>query len=345
MHRTFLYATAACMLWSWPAGSSAQGRWEAFPDAGALVFSGEIDRRSAAEFDLLLARYPQTELIALDSPGGLVIPALEIAEKIDQRAIDTVILDDSKCYSACSLMFMAGAARNAEGKLGVHQISGTDDVSVTQFAVAKIYDKLLSFGAERDFFNRMFETTSDQMYVFSADEVEQLAINRSSKKISDTGLDDEDAPVEFDVVASNTNGAWEAKLFRNYDSGHYFCALQSVQTAPLIGLVSYLTKDDAFVEILDIPITLTVGPERLDLTYFSKKEAPLTISPAAMVEDAHTMWFNINSEEQGAAVLAPLAVFHHLKIETDDGRLVALYDLTGSLKSALIFSNCIQNGL
>ena len=131
MNRTFLYATAACMLWCWPAGSSAQGRWEAFPDAGALVFSGEIDRRSAAEFDLLLARYPQTELIALDSPGGLVIPALEIAEKIDQRAIDTVILDDSKCYSACSLMFMAGAARSAEGKLGVHQISGTDDVSVT----------------------------------------------------------------------------------------------------------------------------------------------------------------------------------------------------------------------
>ena len=211
--------------------------------------------------------------------------------------------------------------------------------------MAKIYDRLLSFGAERDFFNRMFETTSDQMYVFSADEVEQLAINRSSKKISDTGLDDEDAPVEFDVVASNTNGAWEAKLFRNQDSGHYFCALQSVQTAPLIRLVSYLTKVDAFVEILDIPITLTVGPERLDLTYFSKKEAPFTISSPAMVEDAHTMWFNIDTEEQGAAVLAPLALFHQLKIETEDDRLVALYDLTGSLKSALIFSNCIQNGL
>lgn len=271
------------------------------------------------------------------------MPALEVAAEIYVRDIDTVILEGSVCYSACSFMFMAGDARNAVGQLGVHQVSGIDDISITQNIVAKIYDNLLTFGAEKAFLNAMFRTASDDMYIFSAAEIENLNVNRTSKDSSALHLEPSETLAGFDTIASTKNGSWEAVLLRNQNNGHYLCALESAEQRPLFRLVQYLTKRDSFVEILNIPYPMAPGNEPLHLTFLSLNKEPTGFSVGATIEDQQTAWFNINNEEQGAFVIVPIALYRHMKLESNDGRLLGLYDLTGSLKSSQAFSRCILN--
>lgn len=324
-----------------PGTALAQGQWIAAPEMNALVLDGSINQNAAEQFKVALTQHPDTTVVALNSPGGYVVPALEIAAEIYMRDIDTVILEGSICYSACSFIFMAGDARYAVGQLGVHQVSGINDSSITQQIVAKIYDNLLTFGAEQEFLNAMFQTASNDMYVFSAAEIEKLEINRASKKSAIREPEPSKTLTEFDTIASTRNGSWEAVLLRNRNNGHYLCALESTEQTPLFRLVQYLTKKDSFVEIMNIPFPMTVGIERLHLIFLSLNKDPTGFSVGATIEDPQTAWFNMNNEEQGAFVMVPLALYRHMKLESEDGRLLGLFDLTGSLKSSQAFSRCI----
>lgn len=329
-------------LWL-PERAQAEGEWVAAPEMNALLFEGSVGQNSAKHFKALLIRYPNIELVAFNSPGGYVVPALEIAEEIHSRGINTAIMKDNVCYSACSFMFMAGDTRYAVGELGVHQVSGVDDISLTQQIVARIYDDLLTFGTHKRFLNLMFQTASEDMYVFSPSELEELAINRTPGASTKPELEPSSTLTEFDTVASSKSGAWEAVLLRNRKNGHYLCALESAEQRPIFRIVNYLTKRDAFVEIMNIPLSMQVGTERLQLNFFSLNKEPISISTIANIEDPQTAWFNIESEEVGLFILAPLALYRYMKLETEDGRLLGLYDLAGSLKSAQAFSRCNLN--
>lgn len=324
-----------------PERTFAQGQWIATPEMNALVFDGPVGPNAAKDFKVMLARHPDIAVVAFNSPGGYVVPALEIAVEIYSRGISTLILKDNICYSACSFMFMAGSMRHAVGQLGVHQISGTNDSSITQLIVAQIYDNLLTFGAEQKFLNVMFQTASEDMYVFSPAEIEDLSINRASKTPAIRELEPAGTTTEFDTVASSRHGAWAAVLLRNRENGHYLCALESTEQKPLFRLVNYLTKHDAFVEIMNIPLPMQVGAERLHLNFLSLNKDPMNISAVANIEASQTAWFDIESEEVGLFILVPLALYRHMKLETEDGRLLGLYNLSGSLKSSQAFSRCI----
>jgi hypothetical protein len=132
-------------------------------------------------------------------------------------------------------------------------------------------------------------------------------------------------------------------LFRNQRNGHYFCALQSIEEAPLFRFVYYLTKQDAFVEFLDIPLPMREGPELLGFSFLSRNKEPFTFQVTSTVGNSNTAWFNINTEDEGMFVLAPLAIYRHLKLESEDGRLLGIYDLTGSLAASRAFSSCTAN--
>ena len=324
-----------------PARAQSDGEWIAAPEMSALLFVGQIGPNAAANFKTMLVEYPDIKVVAFDSPGGYVVPALEIAEEIHLRGINTVIMDDNICYSACSFMFMAGRTRYAVGQLGVHQVSGIDDSSITQILVAQIYDNLLTFGTDQKFLDVMFETASEDMHIFSPSELEELSINRTSETPITQELEQSSSLVEFDTVASSTNGSWIAALLRNRNNGHYLCVLESTEQEPLFRAVNYLTKRDAFVEIMNIPLPMQVGTERLHMKFLSLNKDPLNVSGVATIEDPQTAWFNIDSEEAGSMIIVPLALYRSMKLETEDGRLLGLYDLSGSLKSAQAFSRCI----
>ena len=340
----FWLIVASCVVALWaPERVLAEGQWIAAPEMNALLFDGPVGPGSATAFKAMLEEHPESKVVAFNSPGGLVVPALEIADEIHKRGISTVIMEGNTCFSACAFMFMAGSTRNAVGQLGVHQISGTDDSSVTQLAVAQIYDSLLSFGTDQRFLNIMFQTASEDMYIFSQSELDELAINRTAQTAVQPALEPSNTLIEFDTVAASRNGSWEAVLLRNRKNGHYLCALESTEQKPLFRAVQYLTKRDAFVEIMNIPLPMQIGSERLHLIFLSLNKEPLDISGAVTVEDSQTAWFDIDSEEVGMMIIAPLALYRHMKLETEDGRLLGLYDLAGSLKAAQAFSRCILN--
>lgn len=326
-----------------PVQALASGNWSsAHPEFPIIFYKGPIDKAMAADFHGMLRLYPNTTTVSLDSGGGNVYAALEVAQEIDRRGLNTLIMEGNECYSACSFIFLAGKSRSVKGKIGVHQISGTDDTSITQHAVADIYDNLIKFGVDRSILSAMFKTSSDDMYIFSKDEVYNYGINRDKKTASDI---DSDIPegTSLETIAVTRNGIWEAALLRNEKNGHYLCSLEAISGGTTFRIVNYMTKNDAFVEILDTPFPMRQGAQLLHFAFRKKEQNPWVLAVPSFSENDTTIWFNIEKEEQGLMITAAVGLANSMLIQSDGGKLLGFYDLTGSLRSSQAFSRCIKS--
>ena len=102
---------------------------------GRLVAFGEIKTGTYVEFKQALeALSPQT--ILLDSPGGVVTEAREMAKLIRDQKINTHAL--TQCNSACIAVMSAGITRtaNTDAIFGVHQPAWDDPEQITREDVA-----------------------------------------------------------------------------------------------------------------------------------------------------------------------------------------------------------------
>ncbi|KQT01742.1 hypothetical protein ASG42_26900 [Rhizobium sp. Leaf391] len=105
--------------------------------------------------------------------------ALLIADDVHERGISTYIAKESGCHSACALVFLAGVERQADGALGVHQISSeSGDLVSAQLSISDILDVLNRFGTPVEVMTWMFKTPPNDMHVFTADEIAIYKINR-----------------------------------------------------------------------------------------------------------------------------------------------------------------------
>jgi len=144
-----------------------------------IELNGEIDSGSALAFRRALSAAPAAKLLVLQSDGGLVSMGLLIADDVFQRKLATLIPKDAHCFSACSFIFLAGWERQADGQLGVHQISSDlPDLSSAQLSISDIIDVLNRFGTSMDVLTIMFRTPADDIYVFSPAEITKFNINR-----------------------------------------------------------------------------------------------------------------------------------------------------------------------
>jgi hypothetical protein len=144
-----------------------------------VKLEGAISPNSALDFRRALNAAPGAKLVVLDSPGGSVSMALLIADDIFQRKLSTLIPADAACYSACAYLFLAGAERVVEGKLGVHQISAdTPDLETAQLAISDIIDLLNKFETPIEVLTVMFRTPSNSMHVFSSQEIAEYRIEK-----------------------------------------------------------------------------------------------------------------------------------------------------------------------
>lgn len=166
-----------------------------------INMNGVIAPSAALDFRRALRAAPDAKLITLNSDGGSVQAGLLIADDINQRALATYIPKTSKCYSACSYIFLAGKERKADGELGVHQISSdTRDLVGAQLAISDIIEVLSRFDTPAEVMQIMFKTPPDDMHVFSQQEIQQYKLNRSA--------DDRvknDRPIENTVSANQEN--------------------------------------------------------------------------------------------------------------------------------------------
>lgn len=160
-----------------PAAAQGLGGFAADPELpDVILFHGEITEDSPRALIRALEAAPGTRAIWLDSIGGAVFSALEMADEIHARGLATVIAPEAICASACAYVFMAGRDRVALGGLGVHQFASDDGwggmgEGAAQSVAAAILERMSTFGAPPRFMVKMLETPNDDMYWFTADEL------------------------------------------------------------------------------------------------------------------------------------------------------------------------------
>ena len=161
----------------------------------ALFFFDYIEQNDSFEFRKALRNH-DVDLIVLSSPGGSVWEGLSIAGIINDKGLNVYVpksggKGDGNCASACSFMFFAGATRQVEGKLGVHQFLSkknkkSEEVGKTQktaqFTVSEIIGYLNEFETPPWVFERMFQQS--EMYYFKEKELVQLETEVSDELVA-----------------------------------------------------------------------------------------------------------------------------------------------------------------
>lgn len=186
---------------------------------GVIALDGEIDVNSGLNFRRALQAAPNAKLVTLNSPGGSVQMGLLIADDVQQHKLSTYIAKESKCFSACSFVFLAGDERKVDGALGVHQISqDSPDLVGAQLAISDIIEVLNRFGTPMDVMHTMFKTPPDDMHVFSQEEVVQYKLNRaagsgtSTEGAVDTATSIASVDKKTDEEAANTDVSTETAV-------------------------------------------------------------------------------------------------------------------------------------
>ncbi|SFF42346.1 hypothetical protein SAMN05216566_11283 [Aureimonas phyllosphaerae] len=146
-----------------------------------VELDGALTSGAALAFRRTLLAAPNARLLVLNSPGGDVDAGLLIADDVHTRKLDTLIPDGSTCASACSYIFLAGHERQADGRLGVHQMwSERPNLQSAQMSVADVIDTLDRFGTPTGVITIMFRTPPDDMHFFTPDEVARFGINKTA---------------------------------------------------------------------------------------------------------------------------------------------------------------------
>ena len=147
-----------------------------------VVFQGPM---LSEEVDGILSKLEDRnpKLILLDSIGGNVSGAIRFARYVREKNMNTRIIKNQTCASACALVFLAGVERFSEGKLIVHQYfptAGHGYAKVTwdtafigvQWVIGEIITLLNSFGTPPFVFERIF--SSPDVYEFTEAEMAEI---------------------------------------------------------------------------------------------------------------------------------------------------------------------------
>lgn len=87
----------------------------------AIFIGGEIESGDESKFRRLSIQFPKA-IVALDSKGGKIFPAIEIGKMIRLAGFSTIVLEGSTCASSCALIWLAGSPRfmQTDGLVGFH---------------------------------------------------------------------------------------------------------------------------------------------------------------------------------------------------------------------------------
>lgn len=90
-------------------------------DVAGIAITGQITSADVERFRAVSIRYKKA-VVLLESPGGSLLPALEIGKMIRLRGYTTFVPPEAVCTSSCALIWLAGAPRQLarQGKIGFH---------------------------------------------------------------------------------------------------------------------------------------------------------------------------------------------------------------------------------
>ena len=96
------------------------------PDAVGIFAFGRIEAGDAERFQQLVRAQTGREVIFfIDSPGGSLLEAIELADRIKRWRVPVVVLERGICASACFLLLAASPERgmSQSAQIGVHSAS------------------------------------------------------------------------------------------------------------------------------------------------------------------------------------------------------------------------------
>ena len=172
---------------SLPAGALKEPvRFELKAD-GVLSAVGAIDLGAFDRFaEEIAARGEYVELVDLNSPGGSVEDAMQIADLIREHDFKTRVSDGALCASSCPLILAGGAQRFAapNALIGIHQIFSLGDINAspeaamaqTQTTTARVARHLERMGVDPGLWFHALETPSDQLYYLSGEELSDFRL-------------------------------------------------------------------------------------------------------------------------------------------------------------------------
>lgn len=302
-----------------------------------IRITGEFDANLVGEFRAAVARAVSVTTVELHSPGGQVYSGLEIARIIHNLGLKTWIMAGDECYSACSIAFLAGKIRQADGLLGVHQVSGANDDSLTQSVISDVFDALRKFGTPDALVSRMLRTPPDEIYVFSADELENLGINRRSGDTSSNDLP------HLQVLTSTLNKDWLTGTFINTRTLKPFFAMESRSLNPAFRIVYYPHSNISFGEIIWEVREFQLGQTDLTLVFERRGEEPVWVRIRADVEQNG---YSFDLPSDGASGLttffSAFAYAHEFRVEDFTGSTIVNYSLAGSLRATEQFMTLLR---
>lgn len=182
MLRRLAVAALAALLASSASAAQRIGDFVVFPDTDEVIaLDAAIGRDTVRDFKRAVAERPRARVVLLDSPGGRIEEALELAGEIEQRGMSTAVPRGMGCYSACAYVFFAGREHVVEGRLGVHQISagGEGDLAGTVAYFSTVHDALKRLDVPDGVIKAMLRTPPSDVYVFSDAEIAEMSINRA----------------------------------------------------------------------------------------------------------------------------------------------------------------------
>jgi hypothetical protein len=178
-----LAAVFAALFFMTSAALAAQriGDFVIYSEADMIALNGQIGPGTVGDFHRALKARPRTRIVLLESPGGDVDAALQLAAEIRRLGLSTVIPKGFVCYSACSYLFFAGREHVVKGSLGVHRVSAEG----WNEARGQVYDgdvraALRRYGANAGVIKAMVSTPPSRLHVFSPSEISRLSINRTA---------------------------------------------------------------------------------------------------------------------------------------------------------------------
>ena len=163
-------------------------------DQETLIISmrGEIRPNDPVKLKRIISsnRNAGQKIIYLNSEGGFVGPALKLGLIVRAYDLTTAIASNARCYSACSMVFVAGRTNNGTkpsrikfrgGELGVHRpyLESTGYADPQVIRQVRSYLQYMNAGSE--FYRLTVSTSSTSMRVIRDSELKAMGNYRIAK--------------------------------------------------------------------------------------------------------------------------------------------------------------------
>jgi hypothetical protein len=150
---------------------------EATPDGRTIMLDGTLGEGSIDKVQRVIDASPDATTLVLNSDGGRETAAEELALRVRQRHLNTLVQDH--CLSACTFVFLAGIKREVadDADLGFHQ--GTaDGLSAMQksILIQRMVDLYRSQGVREWFIDRIVATPPASMWYPTKEELTRAGV-------------------------------------------------------------------------------------------------------------------------------------------------------------------------